>query len=150
MEIIKLEGGLLSINFNEAEKELLNEITQDFLVKLGNEDPQALMPRLFPEAILNEPDLDSEYRAMTAHQLENSHRKAVEALNLLTSEKEISLEDLILVTKGLNVIRLKLGEELDIDDDSQIPPADDSNDYRLWIVFQYLGQLLFQCIEELQ
>ena len=150
MEIIKLEGGLLSINFNEAEKELLNELTQDFFVKLGNEDPQALMPRLFPEAILNEPDLDSEYRAMTAHQLENSHRKAVEALNLLTSEKEISLEDLILVTKGLNVIRLKLGEELDIDDDSQIPPADDSNDYRLWIVFQYLGQLLFQCIEELQ
>ena len=150
MEIIKLEGGLLSINFNEAEKKLLNELTQDFLVKLGNEDPQALMPRLFPEAILNEPDLDSEYRAMTAHQLENSHRKAVEALNLLTSEKEISLEDLILVTKGLNVIRLKLGEELDIDDDSQIPPADDSNDYRLWIVFQYLGQLLFQCIEELQ
>ena len=150
MEIIKLEGGLLSINFNEAEKELLNELTQDFLVKLGNEDPQALMPRLFPEAILNEPDLDSEYRAMTAHQLENSHRKAVEALNLLTSEKEISLEDLILVTKGLNVIRLKLGEELEIDDDSQIPPADDSNDYRLWVVFQYLGQLLFQCIEELQ
>ena len=150
MEIIKLEGGLLSINFNEAEKKLLNELTQDFLVKLGNEDPQALMPRLFPEAILNEPDLDSEYRAMTAHQLENSHRKAVEALNLLTSEKEISLEDLILVTKGLNVIRLKLGEELEIDDDSQIPPADDSNDYRLWVVFQYLGQLLFQCIEELQ
>tara|TARA_B100001540_G_scaffold112240_1_gene100679 strand:+ start:4149 stop:4601 length:453 start_codon:yes stop_codon:yes gene_type:complete len=150
MEIIKLEESLLSINFNETEKELLYELTQDFLVKLGNEDPQALMPRLFPEAILNEPDLDSEYRAMTAHQLENSHRKAVEALNLLTSEKEISLEDLILVTKGLNVIRLKLGEELDIDDDSQIPPADDSNDYRLWIVFQYLGQLLFQCIEELQ
>ena len=150
MEIIKLEESLLSINFNETEKELLYELTQDFLVKLGNEDPQALMPRLFPEAILNEPDLDSEYRAMTAHQLENSHRKAVEALNLLTSEKEISLEDLILVAKGLNVIRLKLGEELDIDDDSQIPPADDSNDYRLWIVFQYLGQLLFQCIEELQ
>ena len=150
MEIIKLEESLLSINFNETEKELLYELTQDFLVKLGNEDPQASIPRLFPEAILNEPDLDSEYRAMTAHQLENSHRKAVEAVNLLTSEKEISLEDLILVTKGLNVIRLKLGEELDIDDDSQIPPADDSNDYRLWIVFQYLGQLLFQCIEELQ
>ena len=68
MEIIKLEGGLLSINFNEAEKELLNELTQDFFVKLGNEDPQALMPRLFAEAILNEPDLDSEYREMTAHQ----------------------------------------------------------------------------------
>ena len=56
MEIIKLEGGLLSINFNEAEKELLNELTQDFFVKLGNEDPQALMPRLFAEAILIEPD----------------------------------------------------------------------------------------------
>ena len=149
MEIIKLEGGLLSINFIEAEKELLYELTHDFLVRLGNEDPQALMPRLFPEAILNEPDLDSEYRAMTANQLENSHRKAVEALNLLTSEKEISLDDLILVIKGLNIIRLKLGEELGIDDDSQSPPADDSNYYRLWIVFQYLGQLLFQCVEEL-
>ena len=150
MEIIELEGGLLSINFNEAEKEVLNQLTQDFLVKLGNEDPQALMPRLFPEAVLNEPDLDSEYRAMTAHQLESSHRKGAEALNLLTSEKEISLDDLNLVIKGLNIIRLELGEELDIDDDLQSPSADDSNYYRLWIIFQYLGQLLFQCVEELE
>tara|TARA_B100000700_G_scaffold145911_1_gene162337 strand:- start:335 stop:787 length:453 start_codon:yes stop_codon:yes gene_type:complete len=149
MEIKRLEGGSLSINFIETEKELLSELTHDLLIKLGNENPQALMPRLFPEAILNEPDLDSEYRAMTANQLENSHRKAVEALNLLTSDKEISLDDLILVIKGLNIIRLKLGEELGIDDDSQSPPADDSDHYRLWIVFQYLGQLLFQCVEEL-
>ena len=149
MEIKRLEGGSLSINFIETEKKLLSELTHDLLIKLGNENPQALMPRLFPEAILNEPDLDSEYRAMTANQLENSHRKAVEALNLLTSEKEISLDDLILVIKGLNIIRLKLGEELGIDDDSQSPPADDSDHYRLWIVFQYLGQLLFQCVEEL-
>lgn len=150
MEIKRLEGGSLSINFIETEKELLSELTHDLLIKLGNENPQALMPRLFPEAILNEPDLDSEYRAMTANQLENSHRKALEALKLLTSEKEISLDDLILVIKGLNIIRLKLGEELDIDDDSQSPPANDSNHYRLWIVFQYLGQLLFQCVEELE
>ena len=149
MEIIKLEGGLLSINFDETEKGVLNELTQDLLVKLGNEDPQALVPRLFPEAIMNEPHLDSEYRAMTAHQLENSHRKAVEALKLLTSEKEISLDDLILVIKGLNIIRLVLGEELDIDDDSQSQPSDDSNLYRLWIIFQYLGQLIFQCVDEL-
>tara|TARA_Y100001970_G_scaffold102144_1_gene128277 strand:- start:286 stop:738 length:453 start_codon:yes stop_codon:yes gene_type:complete len=150
MEIKRLEGGSLSINFIETEKELLSELTHDLLIKLGNENPQALMPRLFPEAILNEPDLDSEYRAMTVNQLENSHRKALEALKLLTSEKEISLDDLILVIKGLNIIRLKLGEELDIDDDSQSPPANDSNHYRLWIVFQYLGQLLFQCVEELE
>ena len=149
MEIKRLEGGSLSINFIETEKKLLSELTHDLLIKLGNENPQALMPRLFPEAILNEPDLDSEYRAMTVNQLENSHRKALEALKLLTSEKEISLDDLILVIKGLNIIRLKLGEELGIDDDSQSPPADDSNYYRLWIVFQYLGQLLFQCVEEL-
>ena len=150
MEIIKLEGDSLSINFHETEKELLNKLSNDLLMKLGNEDAQALMPRLFPEAILNEPDLDSEYRAMTAHQLENSHRKAVEALNLLTSEKEITLDDLILVIKGLNIIRLELGEELDIDDGSQSPPADDSSHYRLWIIFQFLGQLLFQCVEELE
>ena len=150
MEIKRLEGGSLSINFIETEKELLSELTHDLLIKLGNENPQALMPRLFPEAILNEPDLDSEYRAMTVNQLENSHRKALEALKLLTSEKEISLDDLILVIKGLNIIRLKLGEELGIDDDSQSPPADDSDHYRLWIVFQYLGQLLFQCVEELE
>ena len=88
MEIIKLEGGSLSIHLDEIEKEILNDLTQDLLGKLGNEDPQASIPRLFPEAILNQPDLDSEYRAMTAHQLKNSHRKALEALNSLTSEKE--------------------------------------------------------------
>ena len=150
MEMIKLEGGLLSIHFDEIEKEILNDLTQDLLVKLGNEDPQASIPRLFPEAVLSQPDLDSEYRAMTAHQLENSHRKALEALNLLTSEKEISQDDFIFVIKGLNIIRLELGEVLDIDDDSQTPPAGNNNQYRLWIVFQYLGQILSQCVEEFE
>ena len=150
MEITKTEAGSLSIHFDEIEKKILNDLTQDLLVKLGNEDPQASIPRLFPEAILSQPDLDSEYRAMTAHQLENSHRKALETLNSLTSEKETSPDDLILVIKGLNIIRLELSEELDIDDNSEGPPADDSNYYRLWMTFQYLGQLLFQCVEELE
>ena len=150
MEIIRLENGFFSINLSEIEKELVDELTRNLLVKLGNESPQTLLPRLFPEAILNEPELDSEYRAMTAHQLKNSHREALEALNLPTSEKETSLDDLIFVIKGLNIIRLELGEELDIDDDSESPAADDSNHYRLWMIFQYLGQLLFQCVEELE
>ena len=44
MEIIKLEGGSLSIHFDEIEKEILNELTKDLLVKLGNEDLQASIP----------------------------------------------------------------------------------------------------------
>ena len=150
MEIIKLQEDSLSIHFDEIEKEILNDLTQGLLAKLGNKDPQASIPRLFPEAIMNQPDLDSEYRAMTVHQLKNSHREALETLNLLTSEKETSLDNLILVIKGLNIIRLELGEELNIDDGSESPPADDSNYYRLWMIFQYLGQLLFQCVEELE
>ena len=150
MEIIRLENGLFSINLSETEKELVDELTRNLLIKLGNESPQTLLPRLFPEAILNEPELESEYKAMTVHQLQNSHRKALEALNLLTSEKEISQDDFIFVIKGLNIIRLELGEVLDIDDESQSPPAVNSNQYRLWIVFQYLGQILSQCVEELE
>ena len=150
MEIIRLENGLFSINLSETEKELLDELKRNLLIKLGNESPQTLLPRLFPEAILNEPELDSEYRAMTTHQLQNSHQKALEALNLLTSEKEISQDEFIFVIKGLNIIRLELGEVLDIDDESQSPPAVNSNQYRLWIVFQYLGQILSQCVEELE
>lgn len=150
MEIIRLENGLFSINFSETEKELLNELTRNLLMKLGNENPQTLLPRLFPEAIPNEPELDSEYKAMTTHQLEHAHRKALEALNLLTSDNEVSQDDFIFVIKGLNIIRLELGEVLDIDDESQSPPAVNSNQYRLWIVFQYLGQILSQCVEELE
>ena len=150
MEIIRHDSGLVSINVSATEKELMNELTSNLLTKLENKTPQTLLPRLFPEAILDEPELDSEYQAMTAQQLENSHRKAVEALNLLTSGKEISLDGFILVIKGLNIIRLELGQELDIDDESQSPPAVDSNQYRLWIVFQYLGHMLFQCVEEVE
>ena len=150
MEIIRLENGLFSINLSETEKELVDELTRNLLSKLGNESHQTLLPRLFPEAIPNEPELDSEYKAMTTHQLQNSHQKALEALNLLTSEKEISQDEFIFVIKGLNIIRLELGEVLDIDDESQTPPAGNSNQYKLWIVFQYLGQILSQCVEELE
>ena len=150
MEIFRLEDGLVSMNFSETEKELIDELTHNLLMKLGNESRQTLLPRLFPKAILNEPELDSEYKAMTTHQLQNSHQKALEALNLLTSEKEISQDDFIFVIKGLNIIRLELGEVLDIADESQTPPAGNSNQYRLWIVFQYLGQILSQCVEEFE
>jgi len=149
VEIFRLEDGLVSMNFSETEKELIDELTHNLLMKLGNESRQTLLPRLFPKAILNEPELDSEYKAMTTHQLENSHRKALEALNLLASGKEISQDDFIFVIKGLNIIRLELGEVLDIDDESPSPPAVDNNRYRLWIVFQYVGQILSQCVEEL-
>ena len=60
MEIIRLESGLFSINLSETEKELVDELTRNLLIKLGNESPQTLLPRLFPEAILNEPELESE------------------------------------------------------------------------------------------
>ncbi len=149
MEIIRLKSDLVSINISETEKELLRELTHDLLRKLGNENPQTLVPRLFPEAILDEPELNSKYKAMTLNQLENSHRKAAEALKLLTSGNEISLEDFILVTKGLNIIRLQLSEALGINDELQNPLTPGDNQNRAWVIFQYLGQMLFQCIEEL-
>ena len=149
MEIIRLKSDLVSINISETEKELLRELTHDLLRKLGNENPQTLVPRLFPEAILDEPELNSKYKAMTLNQLENSHRKAAEALTLLTSGNEISLEDFILVTKGLNIIRLQLSEALGINDELQNPLTPGDNQNRAWVIFQYLGQILFQCIEEL-
>ena len=37
MEIIKLQEDSLSIHFDEIEKEILNDLTQDLLAKLGNE-----------------------------------------------------------------------------------------------------------------
>ena len=104
------------MNFSETEKELIDELTHNLLMKLGNESRQTLLPRLFPKAILNEPELDSEYKAMTTHQLENSHRKALEALNLLASGKEISQDDFIFVIKGLNISKISLAKSsLDVD-----------------------------------
>ena len=54
------------------------------------------------------------------------------------------------VMKGLNLVRLKLSEDLNIADDSYDPPDMDDDTYQAWIIFQYLGQMVYQCVSELE
>jgi hypothetical protein len=56
----------------------------------------------------------------------------------------------VLVIKGLNLIRLKLGEELNINDELQSPSNPVGAEYQTWIIFQHLGQMLFECVSALE
>ena len=59
-------------------------------------------------------------------------------------------DELMAVMKGLNLVRLKLSEDLNIADDSFDPPNMDDDTYQAWIIFQYLGQMVYQCVSELE
>ena len=150
MQIVNHDNGLISIEISNIEKELMTELTDSLLFSLESNDPSSLIPRLFPTAILDEPEMEQEYKEITESELRSAHRKSLQTLDMITSGNKISVDEFVLVIKGLNLIRLKLGEELNINDELQSPPNSVENEYQTWIIFQHLGQMLFECVSALE
>lgn len=150
MQIVNHDNGLISIEISTVEKNLITELTDSLLLSLESDDPSSLTPRLFPIAILDEPEMEQEYQEITESELRNAHRKSLQTFNLITSGNKISIDEFVLVIKGLNIVRLELGEELNINDELQSPPNPVEDEYRTWIIFQHLGQMLFECVSALE
>ena len=150
VEIVKQENNCFLIELSDIESALFAELVPPLLHLLESEDLKGDMPRLFPTAILDEPEQENEYQQITQSELKKSHSKSLEAVQLISSKNEISIDELMAVMKGLNLVRLKLSEDLNIADDSFDPPNMDDDTYQAWIIFQYLGQMVYQCVSELE
>ena len=150
VEIVKQENNCFLIKLSDIESALFAELVPPLLYLLESEDLKGDMPRLFPTAILDEPEQENEYQQITQSELKKSHSKSLEAVELISSKNEISIDELMAVMKGLNLLRLKLSEDLNIADDSYDPPDMDDDTYQAWIIFQYLGQMVYQCVSELE
>ena len=77
VEIVKQENNCFLIELSDIESALIAELVPPLLHLLESEDLKGDMPRLFPTAILDEPEQENEYQQITQSELKKSHSKSL-------------------------------------------------------------------------
>jgi len=148
MIISLLQNSNYKVDVTEQEKDLISiisaEINSSLLRREGEES------RLFPPAYIDQPEAESEYQAMIHDDLVSAHISALETLNASLAEPEVTENDLVEIMRALNILRLFLGERLNVSEDSEEGPSETDPSYGAWVLFQIFGQMLSSIIDILQ
>lgn len=112
------------------------------------------MKRLFPTAYHDDRRSDEEYRRLTHADLADAHLAAItDARDLLSPGRVLGKDDLAMFARAINSMRLVLGTLLDVSegdvDDSVDDPVDETPVAAQRQVYDYLGWLLQQSLDEL-
>ena len=148
MNINLLENGNYQVAVSENEKDLIYFISAEvnsFFQKRGGE-----ASRLFPPAYMDQPEAENEYQTMIHDDLASAHILALETLNKSLAKPEVTENDLVEIMRALNILRLFLGERLNISEDYEDNPSETDPSYDIWILFQIFGQMLSSIIDVLQ
>ena len=76
--------------------------------------------------------------------------KLLENLDASLAKPEVTENDLVEMMRALNILRLFLGERLNISEDSEEGPSETDPSYGVWVLFQIFGQMLSSIIDVLQ
>ena len=147
MIINLLQNGNYQVAVSENEKELVSIISVEVTSFLQRNTGEA--SRLFPPAYIDEPEAENEYQAMIRNDLVEAHTFALKTLNESLAKPEVTESDLIEIMRALNILRLFLGERLNISEDYEDSPSETDPSYDIWILFQIFGQMLSSIIDVL-
>ena len=145
MNIHLLENGNYQVAVSENEKDLISIISAEvnsFIQRRGGE-----VSRLFPSAYIDQPEAENEYQTMIHDDLVSAHTSALETLTKSLTKPEVMENDLVEMMRALNILRLFLGERINISEDN---PSETDPSYDIWILFQIFGQMLSSIIDVLQ
>ena len=145
MNINLLENGNYQVAVSENEKNLISIISAEvnsFIQRRRGEES-----RLFPSAYIDQPEAENEYQTMIHDDLVSAHTAALETLTKSLAKPEVMENDLVEMMRALNILRLFLGERINISEDN---PSETDPSYDIWILFQIFGQMLSSIIDVLQ
>ena len=140
--------GSFSIVLDRGERALLASLPDELRQLLATDDPA--LERLFPPAYPNDPELDTEFRALTRPDLVSSKTDALAIMEATIGAKRVSEDELIAWLAVLNDLRLVLGTRLDVTEDlyENGLPDDDPRLPALGLYF-FLGALEEEVVEAL-
>jgi hypothetical protein len=117
----------------------------------AHDELPAHMKRLFPTAYHADHALNTEYRRLTHGDLSDAHLAAIDdATALLAPGRIFTLDDLGRFVRAINSMRLVLGTLLDVSESDRDDPSDDDPAAAQRQVYDYLGWLLQESLDELR
>ena len=93
MEIVKQENNCFLIELSDIESALIVELVPPLLHLLESEDLKGDKFSYFLRPFWDEPEQENEYQQITQSELKKSHSKSLEAVRLICSKNEISIDE---------------------------------------------------------
>tara|TARA_B100000686_G_C16778226_1_gene970021 strand:+ start:2156 stop:2617 length:462 start_codon:yes stop_codon:yes gene_type:complete len=150
MIIRQIDEGSFSLQLSEIQKELISLYCAEVRSSIKANEGIMGVSRLFPPAYDGMHTDESEYRAMVHSDLVSSHVSALDNLVKSLIKDEITESELQKMMQALNILRLFLGERLDISGGNYQPPVEEDPDYNTWLIFQLFGEMLSVVVDTLQ
>jgi hypothetical protein len=145
--IRRARDGSFQLRLTDDERDLVADLAAQLRDLLVSDEPDGL-ERLYPPAYANDPERDSEYRAMVHDELLQKRLAAVDIVEQTAAAKTLTEEQVIAWMGAINDLRLVLGTRLDVTEDQDFPPLDDPN-AQAFAVYQYLTHLLAEIVHAL-
>ncbi len=145
--IRRARDGSFQLRLTDDERDLVADLAAQMRELLVSEETDGLQ-RLYPPAYANDPERDSEYRAMVHDELLEKRLAAVDVVEQTAAAKTLTEEQVTAWMGAINDLRLVLGTRLDVTEDQDFPALDDPT-APAFAVYQYLTHLLAEIVHAL-
>ena len=141
------DGGFI-VDLTDWERELLEDLPRQLQELLQSNDPS--LRRLFPAAYHADSDAErnAEYQRYMHEELLASRMAAADMLASTARAESLTAEQLEAWMSCVNAIRLVLGTQLDVSEESDLIDDDDPR-APVFGVYSWLGMILELCVEAL-
>jgi hypothetical protein len=143
----RTRDGSFQLRLTDDERDLVANLASQLRELLVSEEPDGV-ERLFPPAYANDPERDSEYRAMVHDDLLEKRLESVDIVERTAAAKSLTEEEVTAWMGAINDLRLVLGTRLDVSEDPDPISLDDPR-APAFAVYQYLTHLLAEIVHAL-
>lgn len=151
--------GGLDLRLGEAEAEILAQVLRELRGQIAMEDRPVHLRRLFPEAYPDDVLAQTEFASYTHDDLTTAKLSAMDAVDRAIARGRVKRgvwvttlddEETGALLGALNDARLALGTRLDVTEESEEQPIDESSPEALAMgVYQWLGWLESLLVDQL-
>jgi hypothetical protein len=143
------DDGRFRLGLEPAERDLLRTLPQQVAQLLPDRaDPD--VARVFPTAYVEDKAAEAEYRSLMGPELLRAHQQALDTVAATVGDDTIDEEQLHQWLGGLEVLRLVLGTQLQITEETAIPEPDPADPRSMHLaLYGYLSALQDEAVQAL-
>jgi len=141
--------GRYVVEWRAGDRSMIEALSDELVEMVATDDPS--LTRLFPPAYLGDDERADGFAAMTRDDLIERRRAAAAVLVAGMNADSVDGEQLLTMMRALNDLRLVLGTQLDVSEDTRPSRIDMSKpDAAKWFAYERLSMLLDDLISALE
>ena len=150
LPIDRTRDGTIRLNLDENSREVLLRLA-DELEEMDTASPldDPRFRRLHPTAYHQDPEHDEEYQRLMTDELRASRASSIAEMREALKLESLTESQLLALMRTLNSLRLILGTQLDVSEDSDPNFLDDDPEAPFHYLYEFLGYLIECAVQAL-